>query len=142
MKNEKSAACGGRHVKGSVKAPIVVGPQVYKESINVGVGNSHLGEPSNGVGNRKLMVQVESDGIENVTEGVIDVEKLSILQRSLVRWCKCYKVVEFLANQLSSVGMKGISILRISQNMFLLAFKNHEVKKVVKQEYWVLLDQV
>ncbi|PPR96221.1 hypothetical protein GOBAR_AA24448 [Gossypium barbadense] len=100
MKNEKTTMHYGRHVKGSVKAPMVVGLQVYKESINFGVGKSHLGESSNGVGN------------------------------------------EFLANQLSSVDMEGISILRISQNTFLLAFENHKVKKAMKREFWVLLDQV
>ncbi|KAE8663904.1 hypothetical protein F3Y22_tig00112864pilonHSYRG00154 [Hibiscus syriacus] len=67
-------------------------------------------------------------------EGVIDKEKLQVLNYCLVGWCKNFIKISHLARQMHAKGLTGFSLMRVAGNAVLMIFEDSASLRSVKND--------
>ncbi|KAE8658389.1 hypothetical protein F3Y22_tig00116971pilonHSYRG00342 [Hibiscus syriacus] len=67
-------------------------------------------------------------------EGVIDEEKLQVLNYCLVGWCKNFIKISHLARQMHAKGLTGFSLMRAAGNAVLMIFEDSASLRSVKSD--------
>ncbi|KAE8672566.1 G patch domain-containing protein TGH [Hibiscus syriacus] len=83
---------------------------------------------------RKSGMEVVSRDNHCEVEGVVDEDKLHVLSKCLVGWCKNFIKIGNLASQMQAKCLFGFSLMRVGGNVILMVFEDSASLRSVKND--------
>ncbi|KAK9004446.1 hypothetical protein V6N11_002246 [Hibiscus sabdariffa] len=78
-----------------------------------------------------IPVEGQFEHLRRSVEGIVDDEKLSVLQTCAIRWVKEDGPIRVLAQEMEALGLQGFELVWIAGSMVLLLFSSAEVRDSV-----------